>query len=187
MSESKKTTKKQTLVIKQLLEDIQSGNASKISAAIKMLQVNGDIRVLRPIAEVLLTKIPQSSRQEILNFYGDLKVSDAAEEMMEIIADNHFQSIRQELLTTIWNSKVDYSDFIADFVEIACDGSFMESLECLTIIENMDGPFLEQHILESQLHLKDYIEDDAPKDPQKAHILSEIAQLIKDFDLEIDD
>lgn len=187
MSTSKQSTKKQSLVVKKLVEDIESGNATKISAALKMLQTNGDISVLRPISSVLLTKISHTTEQEILNFLSDLKVSDAADEMMDIIMDDAFLKVRQLLLTTIWNSKVDYSDYIADFVEIACDGSFMEALECLTIIENMEGPFQEQYILESQLHLKDYIEDSAPKDPQKAHILSEIAVLIKDFDLEIDD
>lgn len=187
MSTSKQSSKKQSLVIKKLIDDIKSGNSSKISAALKMLQTNGDISVLRPISEVLLTDLSHATEQEIINFLSDLKVSDAAEEMMEIIMDESFLSKRQLLLTTIWNSKVDYSNYIADFVEIACEGNFMEALECLTIIENMEGPFQEQYILESQLHLKDYIEDNSPKDPQKSHILSEIAVLIKEFDLEIDD
>jgi hypothetical protein len=187
VSDSIKTTKKQSLVIKKLLEDIQTGDANKIAAALKLLQVNGDITVLRPLAELLMTDIVETSKYEIISFLGDLKVSAASGEMMEIIRDDQFLPVRQALLTSIWNSKVDYSFYIADFVEIACEGDFMEALECLTIIENMEGPFQEQHILEAQLHLKDYIEDDAPKDPQRSHILSEIAVMIKDFDLGIDD
>jgi hypothetical protein len=34
--------------------------------------------------------------------------------------------------------------------------------------------------------LKEYLEDDAPKDPQKAHIMSEIAVFIKEIN-ELDD
>jgi hypothetical protein len=45
----------------------------------------------------------------------------------------------------------------------------------------MEGPFEERHILESQLHLKDYLEDSAPKNPQKAQIMSEIALIVKDY------
>ncbi|MBI1838068.1 MAG: hypothetical protein HYR91_12460 [Flavobacteriia bacterium] len=184
---SKKINKKETIIINQLLEDIKSKNATKITTALKLLQVSGNISILKPLAEILLMDIPSTSFQEIIFFLGDLKVSSASDEMMDIIKDDKFLPIRQQLLTSIWNSKVDYSCYIADFVEIACEGNFMEALECLTIIENLEGPFEEQYILESQLHLKEYIEDDAPKDPQKAHILSEIAVLIKDFDLEIED
>ena len=57
----------------------------------------------------------------------------------------------------------------------------METLECLTIIENMEGPFMEEDILESQLHLKRYLEGEGQQDKQKAQLLSEIALLIKDI------
>jgi len=103
--------------------------------------------------------------------------------MIEIVKDSNYLSIRQELLSTMWNNKLDYTYFLPEFVEIAVEGSFMEALECLTIIENLEGPFEERHILESQLHLKEYINDKSPKDPQKAQIMSEIALLIKDYDL----
>jgi hypothetical protein len=57
----------------------------------------------------------------------------------------------------------------------------METLDCLTIIENLEGPFMEEDILEAQLHLKSYLEDTATKDDQKSHLLSEIAIAIKDI------
>jgi len=84
-------------------------------------------------------------------------------------------------LTTIWNMKVDFSGYIDEFVHIAVFGDFMETLECLTIIENMEGPFMEEDILESQLHLKRYLEGEGQQDKQKAQLLSEIALLIKDI------
>jgi hypothetical protein len=50
----------------------------------------------------------------------------------------------------------------------------------------MESAFEERHILEAQLHLKDYMENPSPKDPKKAQIMSEIALLLKDF-IELDD
>jgi hypothetical protein len=77
---------------------------------------------------------------------------------------------------------------LPEFVEIAVDGDFMEALDCLTILENMEGPFEERQILEAQLHLKDYLEDTAPKEQQKAKIMSEITLWLKDLsDLDDDD
>lgn len=179
--------KQQNQKIEQLLGDLKSGVASKISSALKSLQVNGNISVIRPIVELLKTNVSHQIETEILNFLGDLKVSQASEEIIAILKDEYFIEQRQQVLSTIWNCKVDYSEYIAEFIEIACEGNFMEAFECLTILENLEGPFEEHHILECQLHLKEYIEDTSPKDPQKTQIMSEIALLIREFDLDTDD
>jgi hypothetical protein len=106
---------------------------------------------------------------------------------MDLLEDPELQEVRHILLSAIWNMKVDFSNYIDDFVEIATKGTFMEALDCLTIIENLEGPFLEEDILESQLHLKNYLESNPPIDEQRAHLLSEIALKIKEIDMELDD
>lgn len=174
--------KKMTIKVKQIIETLNSGNELKISSAISTLQTNGDPSILEPLIRLLLTDLSSKNRTEIVEFLCSLKDSRAVDEMMRIIADTNYLSLRQVLLSTLWNSKLDYSYFLPEFVEIAVDGNFMEALECLTIIENLEGTFEERHILESQLHLSDYVKDTDPKDPQKAQIMSEIALLIKDFD-----
>jgi hypothetical protein len=172
---------KQKQKIAQLLGDLNSGNENKMSAALKALQTNGDVSVLRPISSLLMQPLSEKMQHEVLEFLSTLNDSGAADVMIEVIKDPEFISVRRELLSTLWNSKLDYSYYLPEFVAIAVEGDFMEALECLTIIENLEGPFEERHILESQLHLKDYLEDTDPKDPQKSHIMSEIALIVKDF------
>ena len=188
MENSNNLDKKNSLKINQLLLDLNSGIPAKISSSLKAFQVNGNISILRPLAELLKTDLTLDSENEVLEFLGDLKSTQVKEEIISILRDEKFLNQRQKLLTTIWNCKVDYSDYIAEFVEIACDGNFMEAFECLTILENLDGPFQEQHILECHLHLKEYVEDTTTaKDSQKANIMSDIALLIRDFDLNTDE
>lgn len=187
MTEENTTAKQLKLKLKNLIDDVHSGNEVKISAAIKALQSNGDVAVLPSLADALLTELSAKNRQEVLEFLSTLNVSSAVEVMMGIVKNETYLSIRPELLSTLWNSKLDYSYYLADFVEIACEGTFMEALECLTIIENMTEKLEERHILEAQLHLRDYSEDTAPKDQQKAGIISEIALILKDFDALDDD
>jgi hypothetical protein len=179
-------TKKEEIKLNQLIVELESGQETKISLALKALQLHGKAMILEVLAKLLLTNLSAKSRGEVIEFMSTLNDSSAIEKMVEIVKDSRFNAIRQELLTTIWNSKLDYSYYVAEFVEIAVDGNFLEALDCLTILENMEGPFQERHLLEAQLHLKDYLEDRAPKDEQKAKIMSEIALLIKDFMLEDD-
>jgi hypothetical protein len=180
-------TEKNKNVLKALLDDLKSGNIAKVKKALKSLQINGNVNVIKPLVDVLKSKLSSELEVEIVNFLGDLKDTSVKEELISILNDEGYSDVRYQLLTSIWNCKIDYSEFIADFVAIACDGNFMETFECLTILENLEGPFEERHILECQLHLKEYIESNSATDSQKAQVMSDIASLIKSFDIQVDE
>ena len=179
---------KQKIKVSRLLEDLNSGNDSKFNSAIKSLQVHGDVTALQPIVELLFQdNLSYSNKSALIELLSTLNIPDGPEEMIRLIKEDKFIAIRPVLLGTIWNSKLDYSYYLADFVEIAIDGNYLDALECLTIIENLEGPFEERHILEAQLFLRDYLESDGKsKDERKAILISEIAILLKDFDLDDD-
>jgi hypothetical protein len=168
--------------IKSLLKELSTSEGQKFSKHLQLLKNEGNIYILKPLADLMLNK-EIKEQQEILTLFGDLNESAAVDEIVDILRDEKFMSVRQLILTAVWNSKLNYSNYLPEFIEIAVEGNFMEALECLTIMENMEGPFKEQHILEAQLHLKDYLEDPAPKETEKAKIISEIALILKDLSL----
>ena len=69
--------KQQNQKIEQLLIDLKSGVDTKILSALRSLQVNGNLTVIRPIVELLMTDISHQIKTEVLNFLGDLKVTQA--------------------------------------------------------------------------------------------------------------
>ena len=179
MGQSEKQKKQK---IQSILKEISGGDTRKASKAIKSLEQYGDASVIRPILQLLdQDNLKEKNEKELIELLFSIKDTSVVVEIMEILEDPEFKGVRSVLLSAIWNMKVDFSDYIDDFVLIAVDGSYLDALDCLTIIENLDGPFMEENILESQLHLKNYLEDDAPKDELKAHLLSEIALCIKDI------
>lgn len=173
--------KKQSQKLQSILIDLHSGDEKKASKAIKSLEAHGNATVIKDLAECLLNTSSEVNKSEIMELLSSLKDSTIAVEMIEVISDEYFLKVRQPLLSAVWNMKVDFSNYIDDFVQIAVEGDFLEALDCLTIIENLDGPFLEEDILECQLHLKKYLES-GERDDQKTHILSEIAIKLKEFD-----
>jgi len=166
---------------KQILLDLFSDDSKKVSKAIKALEVNGTSESIKPLADKLLTNPDEKIKSAIIELLSSLKDSSVCVEIIDVINDEKYLPIRQQILSSIWNTKVDFSNYIDEFVEIAITGSFMETLDCLTIIENLEGPFMEEDILECQLHLKNYMESNSPKDEQKSQFLSEIAIAIKDI------
>lgn len=173
--------------LQSILADLNSNDVNKVSKAIKSLEANGNASVIRPLADALLKGISEKNELEVIELLGSLKDSSTVVEIMDVLGDENYLPIRQKILSTIWNTKVDFSDYIDDFVEIALKGDFMEALDCLTIIENMEGPFMEENILECQLHMKKYLESTETKDPKKAHLLSEIALKIREINDELMD
>lgn len=180
MKESKEEKERKKKVL-ELLIKLKTLKDVEVSAALKGLQLYGDSSVISPIISALKEGVSEKSEATIISFLGDLKYTDSAEPIMEAVLDKDNLEIRQKLLTTIWNSKVDFSEYLVDFITIAVEGDFMEALECLTIIENLEGPFYEQQFLESQVVLSEYAEK-RDENSKKAHIMSEIAIIIKDFE-----
>lgn len=173
--------------IKQINDYLASNDEKQIKQALSGLKADGDSTVIIPLADLLLKNKENGKYQkEILEIFSSLKDTSTVETMIEVIRNENYLPVRQLLLSTIWNTALDYTNYLSDFVLIACEGNFMEALDCLTIIENMTGEIEERHILESQWHLKEYLEDTAPKEERKAQILSEIALFIKDADQHIE-
>lgn len=178
---------KQTQKLTKILEDLHSDDVKKVSKGIKALEANGNATMIKPLADLLLKGVEEKNQSEIVELLSSLKDTTVVIEVMEVLEDEKYLPIRQTILSTIWNTKVDFSNYIDTFVEIAAKGNFMESLDCLTIIENLEGPFMEEDILESQLHLKAYMESTEKRDEQKAHIISEVALKLKEINMSLMD
>ena len=173
--------------VKQIKEYLASDDEKQIKKALSGLKADGDSSVIVPLSDLLLKDLNEKKFQkDILEIFSSLKDTSTVEVMIEVIRDDKYLPVRQLLLSTIWNTSLDYGAYLSDFVLIACESDFLEALDCLTILENLTGPFEERHVLESQWHLKEYLEDLSPKEERKAQIISEIALFIKDADQDID-
>lgn len=173
------------LKIAEATADLKSNSQAKILGALKILETIGDKTVLPALIEVLRKKEVIVSKA-ILELIANIQDQEIAEDIVEFIRNEKDANISQQLLTTIWNSKLDFSEYLAEFVSLATEGDFLQALECLTILENLSGPFEEHQLLESQLYLKDYAEDLEEKEDRKHQIISEIALFIKDQNEGID-
>jgi hypothetical protein len=169
--------------VEELLKDLNTGEEAKVKQALKGFKVHGDISIISPLINHWSNSKNEIINQEIASFINDLKQTDSAPIIMDAIRNSAYKNIKSALLNTIWNSKVDYSEHLAEFVNIAVDGNFMEALECLTIIESMEGPFKEHQFLDAKMKLSKYANTDRKND-EKAHIMSEIALIIKTLEAE---
>lgn len=173
--------------VQQLLLDIQSGDATKVIKAIRGLESHGNNSALEPLLLFWKTVTNADIDRELSEFFAALKDTDSRHEIMEVLLNEEAEDFRIKILASIWNCKVDYSDYLAQFVTLAAEGGFMEALECLTVIENLDGPYEEEQFFESQIALKNYLDNRKSSTDEKAQLMSEIALIIKDLEDNHDD
>ena len=171
--------------LSEAMKQFQSEVETDILSALKVLEQQGDLSILPQVIEKL-RRCDLTVEKAILLFLADIQKPQAAAFFIEFLAEEKDAQLRQKVLTSIWNSKLSYDDHLPFFVMLASTGNFMQALECLTIIENMQGPFEEHHLLESQLLLKEYVEESKQEDEQKRQIMSEIAWFIKEQNEGID-
>ena len=178
-------TKKTKHNWKSIEKSLLSDDEKIFDSIIKFLEKNGKVEYLTKIIG-LLNKINDARKAKVFSFLSKLKQKDAAPIMMEIVKDEKNKPFQDLILNTFWNSSIDYSPFFAEFVEISCKGQYITALECLTILENLKGPFNEDQILDAQLHLKNYLEQENKQD-DKAPLISEIAIFIKHINDQLSD
>ena len=183
---AKKSTGTKKAKIESLLLDVKSSNTAIVKTAFEGLKIVGEPSILLPIILELNTKNHTEKNALILEFLACLKDSKARSIMMDLIQQTELKEYQQLLLSTIWNSPLDYTDYLEVFVDLALKGNFIITLECLTIIENLDGPFSEKSVMEAQVLLGAYAESNPDKNSQKGMLISEIALLIKDFQRIVD-
>jgi len=116
---------KQQLKVKQILEDIKSDDPKKVSKSIKSLETHGDSSVILPLAERLLAGMNRKNEEEVVELLSSLKDTSSVVEVMDVIGNSKFLPIRPLMLSTVWNTKVDFSDYIDEFVEIAVSGTLI--------------------------------------------------------------
>jgi predicted DNA-binding protein len=76
-----------------------------------------------------------SVRKAIEGFMNDLKDLSARPEVITEIKKPWKASTRKMLVSSCWQSGMNYSDYLTDLVKIFMDGDYSIAFECLTVIE----------------------------------------------------
>lgn len=179
-------SKQHQLKVGQLLTDLRSGDELKVGAAIKSFHVYGDESVIAPLVEVWRGGLSTENTAAMMELFEGLKDSSTVEPLMEAFRDEVNAPIKRQLLSAFWNSKLDFSAYLSDFVLFAIDGDFLDAFEAITLIEQFETLVPESAIMESQLLLKEYFGGTDKRNEQKDTIIGDIALMVKQFDAESD-
>jgi hypothetical protein len=76
-----------------------------------------------------------SIRKAIEEFMKNIKDQAAVPEVINELRKNWNPDTKSMLVSSCWQSGLDYSDYSADFAKIFTEGDYVTAIECLTVIE----------------------------------------------------
>ena len=162
--------------IKDLLSELASKDEKRQVKAVQALKVCGNETVIEPLLVVLASQRGTPVEKEIMDLLNAAKSTKAPAEIARALRDNRFLEIRQLLLSSIWNSGLDYRPYITEIVTAATEGEMLHALECITIIENIEDEFSEDQLFEPLIVLTNYISSNKSEQGPKMDMIKEITQ-----------
>jgi hypothetical protein len=140
-------------------EGISHLNESKISTLISLLTdpSNRDIK-----EETLIT----------------LKKEKGGELLLGAIASPKSENKKHLLVAACWESEINFSKYLPFFILLALNDDYLISLEAITTIENMEGPFDEKHLSEGIKKVKEKLKT---LTTEKAVIMNDLVMTLEGF------
>jgi hypothetical protein len=84
-----------------------------------------------------------------------LKKEKGGDLLLLAIASPKAKDVRHKLVAACWESEINFSKYLPFFILLALDDDYLTSLEAITTIENMEGPFQENDIANAIKKLKE--------------------------------
>ncbi len=100
-----------------------------------------------------------------------LKKQNAVDLMLRAIASAKAKNVKHILVAACWESEINFSKYLKFFIHLVLDTDYLVSLEAITAIENMEGPFNENDLKDAIKQLR----------KEQKNITSEKLALINDL------
>ncbi|HVN58054.1 MAG TPA: hypothetical protein VMT63_07140 [Bacteroidales bacterium] len=130
----------------RLIESKLKGtNASAVTETITSLRNEEPCRgVIRLLAELFNSTANSLVRKKIQDFMNDMKEQSLRSEVVEEIRKDHNKETIRMLVSSCWQSGLDYSEYVSDFTMIFNKSDYETAIECFTVIEGC-APQVSRH------------------------------------------
>lgn len=141
----------------QILKDLNSNDSKLVLESLNKIKTEGDKRAIVPMIELLSKSESIQIKKEIIEILSQLKLESAQDELIDQIILNKYPEFRPTLLSTIWNSPQNPKKHLSKFVKLATLGDIETTIECFTIIENLEPPMREEWLMDAQIEINKYL------------------------------
>lgn len=159
-----------------LLSDIESSDDQRVLDGLNKIKSEGTVKLLPHLFKLWFNS-SEEVESGVTEVLYSLKDQEAIPVIFETLSQTNDSNQRQKLTSIFWNAGFEPKEYLSELVKNAIAGEFMETFECLTVIENMEPPFPEDQLMDSLVILKDYFSQKPTG--EKVDLIRSIATIIK--------
>lgn len=164
------TPSKKSIEIKK---DLFAATPELVLKAVHAARKSGDDSLIEPLLQVMLDTDDETVRQSIHQMLSELKISSAEQALLAAAEDDRFLAIRADILSFIWSSGLQPDYALEALSRAAISSDFQVAFEAQTIMDTLEGPFEEEHVMEAEVVLGEWTkEPENDKDARKPVINS---------------
>lgn len=172
---------KQNIINQQLKEELQSSDDNIVLEAIKKCRSLGSAGLIPDLLEKWIGSKGEIEK-ELTELLYTLKDKSVTEKLIETLDNPRFIPYRANIIAIFWNAGLEPKEFLSTLVRVSIEGQYMEALETLTVIENMDPPFPEEELMDALIQLKEYFSKPGADKDEKYTLMQTITTIIKVHD-----
>jgi HEAT repeat protein len=161
---------------KEAIAALQSTKEEEVLVALSYFRKRGNSATVEAIVQLLLKPQSPAIENEVTNYLFDLQDDTAIQPLIDAIEDYRFKAHKAVLIAAFWQAAIDGSDHLSFFIEQLQEASYEEILEIITVIENLNGPFIETEIMECIDRLNEIVYEEG--DEEKRTLLLSLNEVL---------
>lgn len=160
----------------KLTENLHSKEPSKVLKAIDALRHSGCGKDIPEIIELLHRTKSEEVKEAVAGLLKDLKDKEGVPYIMEAIRNRKYKNELEIIVGSCWQSGLDYSQYIRDFISLVIRENYVVALEAMTVVENLSCPLPVKDSEEYIGQLKSAINS---KDREKNFLYLEMVKILE--------
>lgn len=163
------------------MKDLRSPIEEVVLDTVDAIAKKGDVSMVKPLLNTLLQNESVKVRSMINQTLSNVKDKGMAHDLFEALEDDEFVSMRQSLLSLVWNAQIPITNRLELLIGISMNSGFQEQFEILTILENNTSELTEEEVMNSLLEVRDHIQMSGDDSEVMQEILQKL-QIMERFD-----
>ena len=120
-----------------LASELKDSDDAEFEEEINSIREKGDIQMIPDLVEFIKDEdIDTLRRHKIAELLGDITTTYAREILIESIDSLRGKPALAILISSLWQSRLDFTPWLSTFVEIMFDDELYSAIEAITLIEN---------------------------------------------------
>lgn len=177
MEDQEKKERAQALEQEQISQ-LRSGNSKTILDTLKRIRTKAKLSLIPEVFNLMLITEEDDILHACSGLLNDIKSKEVQPYIIEALKNPKFDKINGLLLSSCWQSGLDYHEHIELFTEIFISADYISAIEAFTVIEESVPQCSKQMVAKIVSKLKN---NDMVLTPEKEALQNTLIEVVEDF------